>query len=317
MIRILGYAIFLFMLVQATAYCQQDSLNMSLDKAFTFFQAGVAKNPKSPYANYGLAKSYYLAKNYRASTKICKKFIYKKNDYRCDFNVLYAMSLIALEEQDKAISMISYALEDFPDNCMLYYYRSIAYYKNSELSRAFNDAKKSVELKEEFYGSHLLLGLIMYEKNNDRNAAAPLYYALFRNIDAEWAEKVLFIIHSLLNYKHDRLMIPLKEYRFDIKGVEDVIDYYCSDYNFHDWRPADYNFIPITADYLKDIVNNLNNLDNCYYYFYSKLLQSPHMVTFGYYIMKPLKMKEVEEWYKNHSEDLSAFADWLEKTLEK
>jgi len=290
---------------------------MSLDQAFKFFRAGVEKNPKSPYANYGLAKCYYLSKDYQASSRICKKYIYKKNEYRCDFNVLYAMSLIASEQHEKAVLTTTAALQEFPDNCQLYYYRALAYYKTSELTRAFNDARKCVELKEEFYKAHLLLGLVMYEKNNDRNAAAPLIYALFRNSGSPWAGKVVFIIHSLLNYKHDRLLIPLKEFRYGIKEVEDVLEYYCSNYDYKGWLPTEYTFVPMIYIYLKEVTPNLNTLDKCYYDFYNRLLASPHMVTFGYYILKSLEMKEVDDWYKLHSDELTDFADWLDKTLVK
>ena len=233
-----------------------------------------------------------------------------------DFIILYAMSLIASEKMEKAIHILTRAMNDYPDNCQIYYYRAFAQYKISNLPKAFEDCQKSIQLKEGFYASHLLLGLIMYERNNDRNALSPLLYALFLSSKAEWAEKTLFIIHSLLNQKHERIVIPIHEERFRIKNIEELLIVYTSGYRLSEWNPIANFFLAFIGDYIKDNLKNLNSLDHCYADFFNKLSQSPHMATYCYVIMQNLKLKEVDEWYVDHSKELSDYADWIEKNYQ-
>jgi len=306
-----------FFLLVFPLCAQEDSLNLPLDKAFVFFREKVKANPESPYASYGLARCYFLSEDYRKAASLSKKFISHKTDYRNDFLLLYARSLLALGSQDKAIHVLSEAICEAPENVLFYYYRAIAYYKNGDVSRAINDVLTCTRLKETFSAAHLLLGCLLYEKNNDRRAAIPLYYALFGNAKAPWAAQATYMIYCLLAFRHENLVVPFREERLKIREVEDILACYCSSPAYKEWQPSVEHFVPSTTSYLLEVAGNLRSLASCYDAFFSSLVSSPHLVTFSYYLLTSFSLPEVQEWYKTHSQELSSFAEWIDRVIKE
>lgn len=290
------------------------SNNISPDSAIAYFNKVLHRNKNSSFAQYGLASAYYAKNDYNNALLYSKLNLKNKNDFDTACSLIYACSLDRTGRIKEAIEEFEKAIKKFPDNYLLWYQYALSNYKYREHKKVQEALNKSISINPYFVEPHYLMGCSMFENDNDARCIYPLLYGLLLDNDSARALDVIFFIKTYLEKKPDRINIPFFENRINIASIEDVLVYYFPVKS--KWQIIE-SFQPIDlSEEIKNYLKTNYSQDKQYYpTFFNKLSESGQVETFIYYCLRTTRSEYVTLWFKNHSEQLKAFSEFLDKTL--
>jgi tetratricopeptide (TPR) repeat protein len=287
---------------------------LTLDQAFSYYQAIHNNNKDAIFATYGMAYCYYISGKFNKTILLCRKNVDKPSLFQTDFVILYANSLEATGQTDKAINLLERHLTDY----LTWYYYAFYSFKYSDFDKALASVQKSIDLEKNYPQSHLLLACILYEKENNILDVIPLYYAMFIAPKTDWYYNSFQFMISLLKKNQDKIIIPIKGDRYNLHSIEEFIAFY----NSKDTITKLNGITVKDFTMLTDVYFNTNfsasyqqeKLNKCYMNFFSQLLKTSLMEPFCFYLSKDVLHENIILWMKQNPGKFDQFGNWLEGT---
>ena len=306
--------LFILFFVFNPIHSQKSAINdtLSLEQAIKYYQSVHKRNKEALFASYGMAYCYYISGKFNKTIVMCRRNIDKPSEYQTDFVILYANSLEATGQTDKAISLLERHLNDY----LTYYYHAFYCFKYNYFNQALKSIQKSIDLERNYPQSHLLLACILYEKDNNILDLIPLYYALFIAPKTDWYKNTFIFMIALLKGNQDEIKIPIKGDRYNLHTIEDFITFYTSKSSVNHFEGFSVKDFTMLSDaYLKtnfNVSSQQETINNCYKNFFSQLQKTTFMETFCFYLSKDVLHENIQMWMKQHPDKFDQFGDWLE-----
>lgn len=148
-------------------------------KAIEFYKQALVLDPNNPDANYEIAYSYMLAKDYENSIKYSDLVISYDNKNALSAYLTKGSSLDYLGKTDESIKLFEKAIKKFGDNYLLYYNLGYDYYKGNNKEKAEKAFVNAIQTKSNHASSHLMLAQLLADQNKNVQSLLGLYYFLF------------------------------------------------------------------------------------------------------------------------------------------
>ncbi len=307
--------LFLIFFMTGNCFCQvtNPTDTMSTGKAIQYYESILKRNKHSPYALYGLAASYFVERNYRLSLKFSKDNTNEPNDYRAESFILYANSLDRMGRLSEAISVYEEALKLYPDNYQIWYEYALSSYKERKYKKSLPAIKKVIELQPLFTPAHYLYGCLLFESSNDQRCISAFLYALLLDNDSLRSQQAIAFINEYLKHNMSNINIPFLGTRLSLITVDNILYYYIFQ------KTKNEVFLSLKFEDLcgiiDDYLNSTKDFTPEYQQFYSTLIANKFSGVFSHYVLRMSDNEYIKRWYLLHGDQLSQFAEFLNKNL--
>jgi len=169
------------------------------EAAIEVYKQALEIDPASDLANYEIALTYMSLKNYEEAIKHSDLLLDKKSKYTDLGIVVKASCLDDLGKPEESIKLFESAIKKYGNNNMLCYNLGITYYRQGEIDKAEKTLYNGIEIDPSHPSSHMMLGLILSEKENKIPAILCLHYFLFMEPDTERSQQIMPILKELMS----------------------------------------------------------------------------------------------------------------------
>ena len=286
---------------------------MSPEKAIQYYESILKRNKHSSYALYGIAATYFIEKNYQKSLKFSKYNTDEPNDYRAESYILYASSLDRMGRLSEAIDIYEKALKSYPDNYQLCYEYSLSCYKYRKYNKALPAINRAIALQPLFVPAHYLNGCLLFESANDQRCIPVFLFALLLDNDSLRSQQAIAFINEYLKHNMTNINIPFLGTRFSIITVDNILYYYI----FQKTKNEVYSSLKFEnlCGIIDDYLNSTKDFTAEYQQFYSSLAANKFTGVFSHYVLRMSDNEYIKRWYILHKDQLSQFAEFLNKNL--
>lgn len=275
-------------------------------EAITKLQEALQLDANSSAANYELAYAWYLQQDWDKAIKYSRRVVTLGRDYQPEAYIVYGSALDQRGNNVGAAEVLKEAIRKFPDNYLLYYNYAYTSFNAGNTSLAADALYKALKINPMHNSSHLLLGYVMNSRQENIKTLLPLCFFLMENpttSDAKNAVNLLEEVQTRIKNKQfsttsDSLFRHLVVAATSAgKELPDL----CSLLNILFIHLHDFN-LPAVSVY-----------ENQYIPFFYALSEAGHTEAFCYYIMQSSGRQDVNRWLKTHPDQLSQFADWMDR----
>ena len=148
-----------------------------VQKAIDDFSKALEINPKIVFANYYRALGYSFINDYENAKDDYELIIGTTNESLFSFTELATLSTLVFE-LEKAIKYFSLAIEDDPNNFLLYNNRASLYLSENEYTRSLNDINKAIKIEPDFYLLYSTRAETYINMGEYENAIKDINYAI-------------------------------------------------------------------------------------------------------------------------------------------
>jgi len=217
----------------------QDAVTKALEEGKKLYDAGkysdaagvykkaLSKNKENDVLNNEMSLVQLALKNYSEAVVYSDKVINANSKLA---NVAYATkgSAQGLKgDYDQAILTIKDGINKYPEDFFLYYNLAFTQLGGSQYSQAEASAKKAIEIKPDFAGSHLVLGQSMFYQNKRVPSMLALYYFLLLEPNTPRSSSALSMMDQAVNLgitkEGDKINVQIPNKEKDEFGTADVI----------------------------------------------------------------------------------------------
>jgi Tfp pilus assembly protein PilF len=295
-------------------------------KAIEFYKQALALDPNNPNANYEIAYSYMLAKDYENSIKYSDLVINFDNKNALSAYLTKGSSLDYLGKTDESIKLFEKAIKKFGDNYLLYYNLGYDYYRADNKEKAEKAFINAIKTKSNHTSSHLMLAQLMADQNKDVQSLLGLYYFLFIEPNTERSKTAMNLLEKQFggNVQKDKdkpnqINIVLNSDQIDNEfGAASMMLSMMEASNSVEEnmnKSKDQLFIENTTSFFKILGELKDKKKNglwwdLYIPFFYDLANSDHMDTFCYYITQSTRKSSID-WLEKNNPKIVLFDQWL------
>jgi len=299
--------------------------------AITFYKKALKIDPASLLANYEISLSYMYHKLYEEAIIHCDQILKLKDNERFLVPALMTKGscLDALGKGKEAIKVYESALVIDADSYLLHYNMALTQHNLGNNEAAIESAVNAISSNPNHGSSHLLLGYIMEEMDHKIKSILSLNFFLFLEANTNRSPEAL---QSLMRQfegnvkqkgKNDlEILVNSSSLKADddMKTAELMLSLMTANNKSkrNKKKTAEALFIE-NSESLFSILSELkekNSEENTglwwdfYVVFYSRLIQSPHLDTYCYYIQHSTNTIAAD-WLNANEKRVEAFNNWL------
>jgi len=294
----------------------KPALSMSSDSAIVYFNNILKRNKNSSFALYGLASVYFTKSDFNNSLLYSKQNLKSKNDFDTACSVIYACSLDRTGRIKEAIGEFESSIKTYPNNYLLRQEYALSCYKYRDHKKAQLALDSAIRINPYSPVSHYLLGCSMFENNNDANSIYPFLLGLMIDNDTVRALNSILFIKCNMEKKPGQINIPFFESRQNIGSLNEILNYYFPAKS--KWQLAQdmqaINLIKTIEIHLSTIKSDSKSYEVL---FIRKIIDAGLLEPYLYYCVRTMNDEYVKLWIKNHSQQLTDLAVYLDKNLNK
>ena len=295
-------------------------------KAIEFYKQALVLDPNNPDANYEIAYSYMLAKDYENSIKYSDLVISYDKKNALSAYLTKGSSLDYLGQTDESIKLFERAINKFGDNYLLYYNLGYDYYKVNNKEKAEKAFVNAIQTKSNHASSHLMLAQLLADQNKNVQSLLGLYYFLFIEPNTDRSKTAMNLLDKQFggNVQKDKdspnqINILLNTDQVDNEfGAATMMLSMMEASNLIEEnknKSKDQLFIENTTSFFK-ILGELKDKKkkglwwDFYVPFFYDLSNSDHMETFCYYITQSTRESSTD-WLEKNNPRIVLFDQWL------
>lgn len=296
------------------------------NQAISKYQQALTIDPKSPFANYEIAFTYYHVGDYKKAIEHCNTVL-ESGENHLEAYIVQGSCYDELGKSKKSIKVYNKGLKEYPGNYLLHFNKAISYFGMRKYDKSEEEALAAIANNIVHPSSHLLLGNI-FELNNKRvKALMSYYFFLLLEPDSKRSPRALNSINDLL-YKgieqttETNLNIniepsSIKDNEFGTADIMLSVKAATRYMGGNDTISDEDFFVKINEDFftLLDELQNESKQDNFYWNFYvsfyADLNASGYTEPFCYYIMQSSDSPNIEEWMLSNSDKIQGMFKWL------
>jgi tetratricopeptide (TPR) repeat protein len=328
----------LFMSVQLWA---QDAVTKAVEEgkklyeaakyteAATVYKKALAKNKDNDILNNEMATTQLALKNYSEAVTYADKVINANSKLA---NVAYATKGSALGlkgDYDQSILTLKDGINKYPDDHYLHYNLAFTQLGGSQYSMAEMSAKKAINLKADFPGSHLVLGQAMFYQNKRVPSMLALYYFLLLEPSTPRSSSALSMIDQAVNLgitkEGDKINVQIPNNESDEFSTADVI-VSLSQANRYDEKNKSKSEQQMFCESTRMLFttleeNNKNKKTDIWWTFYvpffSEMTKNDNVDAFCYQAMSTKNNNNVNNWVRDNKSKLDKLKTWYDANYVK
>jgi tetratricopeptide (TPR) repeat protein len=295
-------------------------------KAIDLYIQALKLDPENTNANYEIAYSYMLAKDYENSIKYSDIVIKLDRNNAINAYITKGSSLDYLGRTDESIKLFEKALKKFGDNYLLYYNLGFDFYKTGNKEQAEKSFVNAIKSKSSHPSSHLILAQLMADEDQSVKSILGLYYFLFLEPNTARSKTALTLLSKQFggNVQKDKdkpnqINIVLNPNQIDGEfGAATMMLTMLKASNSTEenkGKTEEQLFIENTTSFFKTLGELKDKKKkglwwDFYIPFFNDLANSDHMEAFCSYITQSEK-ESSRDWLKNNNPKLILFDQWL------
>ncbi len=283
-------------------------------------------DPNNSTANYEIAYSYMLAKDYENSIKYSDIVIKLDQQNAVSAYITKGSSLDYLGKTEESIKLFEKAIKKYGDNYLLYYNLGYDYYSLNNKEKAEKALINAIQTKSNHTSSHLLLAQLMANQNKNVQSLLGLYYFLFLEPNTDRSKTAMKLLEKQFGGnvqkdkdKPDQINITFNSDQIDSEfGAASMMLSMMEASNSIEEnkdKSKDQLFIENTTSFFK-ILGELKDQKkkgfwwDFYVSFFYDLANSDHMDTFCYYITQSTR-ESSNDWLQKNDPKIVMFDQWL------
>lgn len=296
------------------------------DEAIKVYENVLKDDGKHPEANYELAFTYSVLKEYDKAIKHCDIVIKSKTDIT---HLAYAIKGACEDYQgkpDKAIKSFKEGIKFNPNYHSLYYSLALTSYNQSKFKEAEEAVIDGIKVNPYHASSHMLMGFLKYDQKERSKSLLSFFYFLLLEPEGKRANQVFTLIEQqqkqgvsrednkniTVNIRSDfdkndfgtaEMMLSLMEASRETEVNENKTD-------FEIFSNTNNSFFKVLGEQRKDKKGFFWDFYVDFFYDLSKDKQMFEAYT--HHIYQPTNDSNNKEWLNNNSVQIEKLMFWLE-----
>jgi tetratricopeptide (TPR) repeat protein len=284
----------------------------------------------SSLANYEMAYTYLILKDYNRSIKYSNRVIKSKSKKTIAAYVMKGSALDYMGRQKKSIRLYNYAIKLYPNNYLLHFNLGVTYYNNNQPLKAKYHFLKSIEIDKLQPSSHLVLGLLMNDTGDRVQSMLSLYFFLMLEPNSERSVEAHKLLMSLWERNVEVDSTKPNSYKIVYKPKKEGDDFNAVDLSISSIyarsigaNRQDKNdcllltsntvsFFGLMGDY-KNLKNDIWH--NLYITFFNDLFVNNQAEPFCYYISNTCDNTVINSWLEFNRDKIEAFSLWVNERI--
>ena len=328
----------LFMSVQLWA---QDAVTKTVEEAkklsdagkfseaATVYKKALSKNKENDVLNNEMSLVQLSLKNYSEAVTFADKVINANSKLAAQAYATKGSAQGLKGDYDQAILTFKDGINKYPDDFFLHYNLAFTQLNGSQYSHAEASAKKAINLKADFAGSHLILGQAMFYQNKRVPSMLALYYFLLLEPNTPRSTTALSMIDQAVNLgitkEGDKINVQIPNNENDEFSTADVI-VSLSQANRYDEKNKSKSEQQMFCESTRMLFttleeNNKNKKQDIwwtvYVPFFSDMTKNDNVDAFCYQAMSTKNNNNVNIWVRDNKFRLDKLKAWYDANYAK
>lgn len=296
------------------------------NEAIAKYKAALAIDSKSSLANYELAFSSFLNKQYDSAIKYSRIALEINTSNQHESYIVLGNSLDVTGKPIEAIKTYEDALKKFSKSNLLNYNLALTCYNEKDYTKAEKAAINAVMAKPDHGSSHIILATIMMETGQRIKSVLPMYYFLMLEPASKRSPDSYATLKKQLGQgvekKDDKnININISSSKDDDFGAAELMLglLAASKYTEGNEKKNDMEMFVETTNGLFSVLGELKGKKNkgLWWDFYVTkfydLVQSKNDEAFTYYISQSINAESVNKWINANPEKMQRLTEWMKQ----